>query len=137
MPTSSAWTPKRSTTETMPDILINQRNIAALTSVRPFAESQRNWRFRRCPYPRGLYTILVRSNGAAAGLQHAVLIGTTEVVQASDTSVGGTDGVMPVPETTPAHQFYAQLNDEIDLVLTELGNVSTTDVSVWANVEPA
>jgi hypothetical protein len=121
----------------MPDILINQRNIAALADVRPFGETNSNWRFRRCPYPRGLYTILVRSDGAAAGMRHSVLIGTTEVVQASDTSVGGTDGVMPVPETTPAHQFYAQLNDEIDLRLEELGNVATTDVSIWANVEPA
>jgi len=121
----------------MPDILIRQANIAALAAVRPFGETNSNWRFRRCPYPRGLYTILVRSDGAGGGLRHAVLIGTTEVVQASDTSVGGTDGVMPVPETTPAHQFYAQLNDEIDLVITELGNVATTDAMIWANVEPA
>jgi len=121
----------------MPDILIRQANIASLATVRPFAESQSNWRFRRCPYPRGLYTILLRSSGAAAGMDHSVLIGTTEVVQRSQTSVGGTDGVMPVPETTPAHQFYAEMNDEIDLVLFELGAVATTDVMIWANVEPA
>ena len=121
----------------MPDILIRQANIAALGTVRPFGETNSNWRFRRCPYPRGLYTILVRSDGAAGGLDHSVLIGTTEVVQRSATSVGGTDGVQPVPETTPAHQFYAGLNDEIDLVLFELGNVATTDAMIWANVEPA
>src|SRR6266496_1559851 len=116
----------------MPDILINQRNIAALSTVLPFSEGQANWRFRRCPYPRGLYTILVRSNGAAGGMKHAVLIGTTEVVQSSDTSVGGTDGVMPTPAgatAAPAHQFYADQGDEIVLQLTETGNVATTDVS--------
>lgn len=121
----------------MPDILIRQANIPALTTVRPFAENASNWRFRRCPYPRGLYTILVRSDGAAGGLEHAVLIGTTEVVQASSTSVGGVDGVMPVPETTPAHQFYAVGGDEVALEITELGNVSTSDAMIWANVEPA
>jgi hypothetical protein len=124
----------------MPDILIRNANLAALSITRPFAENQANWRFRRCPYERGLYTILVRSSGAAGGLQHAVLIGTTEVVQRSDTSAGGTDGIMPTPagaQACPAHQFYAAFNDEIVLELTETGNVATTDVMTWANVEPA
>lgn len=121
----------------MPDILIRQANITSGSIVRPFGENLSNWRFRRCPYPRGLYTILVRSDGAAGGLDHAVLIGTTEVVQRGQTSVGGTDGVMPVPETTPAHQFYAAMNDEVILELYETGAVSTTDAMIWANVEPA
>ncbi|MGH7180162.1 MAG: hypothetical protein ACREJC_22480 [Tepidisphaeraceae bacterium] len=124
----------------MPDILIRQANIAALSTVRPFAENNSNWRFRRCPYPRGLYTILVRSDGAAGVMSHAVLIGTTEVVQRSDTPIGLADGVMPTPAgatATPAHQFYAEAGDEIVLELTELGNVATTDVMIWANVEPS
>jgi hypothetical protein len=124
----------------MPDILIRQANIAALSTVRPFAENQANWRFRRCPYQRGLYTILVRSSGAAAVLDHAVLIGTTEVVQRGQTSSGGTDGIMPTPagaQATPAHQFFAEYGDEIVLELYETGNVATTDAMIWANVEPA
>jgi hypothetical protein len=122
----------------MPDILIRSANLAALSNIRPFDVV--NWKFRRCPYARGLYTILVRSSGAAGGLQHAVAIGTTEVVQKSDTSAGGTDGIMPTPAgatATPAHQFYANYNDEIILDLFETGNVATTDVMTWANVEPA
>lgn len=123
----------------MPDILIRVPNIAANAEVHPF-EDTRLWKFRRCPYPRGLYTILVRSDGAAGGLEHEVKIGTTEVVQRSDTSVGGTDGVMPTPagaNATPAHQFYAQYQDEIDLALFEAAGAATTDAMVWANVEPA
>ena len=124
----------------MPDILIRTPNVGALSTTRPLSETAANWRFRRCPYPRGLYTILVRHDGAAGGAQHAVLIGTTEVVQRSDTSAGGTDGVMPTPagaSATPAHQFYAAYNDEIILELYETGNVATTDFMTWANVEPA
>lgn len=124
----------------MPDILIRRANIAALATDLPFSETAANWRFRRCPYSRGLYTILVRHDGAAGGMKHAVLIGTTEVVQQSDTSAGGTDGVQPTPagaNATPAHQFYAEAGDEIILQLTETGNVATTDVMIWANVEPA
>jgi len=124
----------------MPDILIRQANIAAGATVRPLSETGANWRFRRCPYPRGLFTILVRHDGAAGGMQHAVLIGTTEVVQRSDTSAGGTDGVMPTPDGTtssPAHQFYASEGDEIILELYETGGAATTDVMIWANVEPA
>jgi hypothetical protein len=123
----------------MPDICINVRNIAALSNVKPF-ETARQWKFRRCPYPRGLYTILVKHDGAAAQMEHSVSIGTTEVVQRSDTPAGGTDGVIPTPAgatSCPAHQFYAQYNDEIILDLFETGNVATTDVSIWANVEPA
>lgn len=123
----------------MPDILIRVANIAASTSVKPF-EGTVQWKFRRCPYPRGLYTILVRSDGAAGGLQHEVKIGTTEVVQRSDTSVGGTDGLMPTPAgatATPAHQFYASYQDEIDLTLFETAAAATTDAMIWANVEPA
>lgn len=123
----------------MPDILIRVANIAANDEVHPFEET-RQWKFRRCPYERGLYTILVRSDGAAGGLQHEVKIGTTEVVQRSDTSVGGTDGVMPTPAgaaATPAHQFYATFNDEIDLALFETAAAATTDAMIWANVEPA
>lgn len=122
----------------MPDILIRSANLAAGANVRPFDVA--NWKFRRCPYQRGLYTILVRHDGAAGGLQFAVSIGTTEVVQRSDASAGGTDGVMPTPagaQATPAHQFYAQYNDEIILDLFETGAVATTDVMTWANVEPA
>lgn len=124
----------------MPDILVRSANIASGATVRPFGETAANWRFRRCPYTKGLYSILVRHDGAAGGMQHAVLIGTTEVVQRGDTSAGGTDGVMPTPagaQATPAHQFYANAGDEIILELYETGAVATTDVMIWANVEPA
>lgn len=124
----------------MPDILIRRANLGAASTDFPFGAAAANWRFSRCPYPKGLYTILVRSDGAAGGLQHSVLIGTTEVVQRSDTSVGGTDGVMPTPagaNATPAHQFYAEYNDEVILSLFETGGVATTDAMIWANVEPA
>lgn len=123
----------------MPDILIRVANIAANAEVHPF-EDTRIWKFRRCPYPKGLYTILARSDGAAGGLTHEVKIGTTEVVQRGDTSVGGTDGVMPTPagaNATPTHQFYANYNDEIDLALFEEAGAATTDVMIWASVEPA
>lgn len=119
----------------MPDILIRD-TLAANEKLRPFAESQQNWRFRRCPYPRGLYTILVRTTGAAGNVHHSVLIGTTEMVQRGQTSVGGTDGVMPTPEDTPAHQFYANQDDEIDLTIEETA-AATPAVMIWANVEPA
>lgn len=122
----------------MPDILIRSANLASGSNIRPF--DLVNWKFRRCPYQRGLYTVLVRHDGAAGGLQFAVSIGTTEVVQRSDASAGGTDGVMPTPagaQATPAHQFYAQYNDEVILDLFETGAVATTDVMTWANVEPA
>ena len=124
----------------MPDILIRQANIAANARVLPFGESGSNWKFRWCPYPRGLYTILIKSDGAAGGLQHTVQIGTTEVVQLSDTSVGGTDGVIPTPDganATPAHQFFAAQGDEVILELRETGGLATTDAMIWANVEPA
>ena len=123
----------------MPDILIRVPNIAANAEVHPF-EDTRLWKFRRCPYARGLYTILLVSDGAAGGMEHEVKIGTTEVVQRSDSSVGGTDGIMPTPagaSASPAHQFYAQYQDEIDLALFETAGAATTDVMVWANVEPA
>jgi len=124
----------------MPDIFINQRNIAAGTTVLPLGESQSNWKFRRCPYPRGEYIIGMRSDGAAAGMDARVTIGTTEILQRSPVSVGGTDGVMPTPDGTtsaPFIKFYAQYNDEIVLELIETGAVATTDVSIWAMVNPA
>lgn len=122
----------------MPDILVREV-LAANERYRPFAESERNWRFRKCPYPKGLYTILVRTSGAAGNVRHSVLIGTTEVVQRGETSVGGTDGVIPTPDgttSTPAHQFIADYNDEIDLLIEETA-AATPAVMVWANVEPA
>lgn len=126
----------------MPDILIRLANITALAERHPFEDRSPPWKFRFCPYERGLYTIGLISDGAAGGMQHEVKIGTTEVVQRSDTSVGGTDGIMPTPQgdaahAAPFHQFYAQKDDEIDLALFETGNVATTDVMIWANVEPA
>ncbi len=124
----------------MPDIQIRVPNLAVGATVRPFELATSLWKFRKCPYERGLYTILVRHDGAAGGLQHEVKIGTTEVVQRSDTSAGGTDGVMPTPagaQATPAHQFHAQYQDEVDLALFETGAVATTDAMIWANVEPA
>lgn len=118
----------------MPDILIREA-LAANERFRPFGEGERNWRFRRCPYVKGLYSILVRTTGAAGNVRHSVLIGTTEVVQRGETSVGGTDGIMPVPNDTPAHQFYANGGDEIDLLIEETAG-ATPSVMVWANVEP-
>ena len=121
----------------MPDILIRSV-LAANQELHPF-QTTRLWKFRRCPYSRGLYTILVKTTGAAANLEHEVKIGTTEVVQRSDTTVGGTDGVMPTPagaNSCPAHQFYAEYNDEIDLALFETA-AATPVAMIWANVEPA
>jgi hypothetical protein len=126
--------------------MYNVRNIAANGQVQVFDGGTQAgtlvgppWKFRRCPYGRGLYTVLLRSDGAAAGMDFSVQIGTTEVVQRSPVSVGGTDGVMPTPagaQAAPAHQFFAEAGDEVILTLFETGAVATTDVSVWANVEP-
>lgn len=124
----------------MPDILIRRALTAAIQTVLPFNEGEANWRFRRCPYPRGLYTILVRTTGAAGDIAHSVLIGTTEVVQRGDTSMGGTDGVMPTPagaNAAPAHQFIAEAGDEIVLQVDKRLAAGTPSVMVWANVEPA
>jgi hypothetical protein len=126
----------------MPDITIYLANIASGARLQPFDKDApvRPWAFRRCPYARGLYTILVRHDGAAGGLRISALIGTTEVVQEGVASAGGTDGVMPTPagaNATPAHQFYADGGDEVILNVLETGAVATTDVMIWANVEPA
>jgi hypothetical protein len=124
----------------VPDILIRRALTAAIQTVLPLNEGEANWRFRRCPYPRGLYTILVRTTGAAGDIAHSVLIGTTEVVQRGDTSMGGTDGVMPTPagaNATPAHQFIAEAGDEISLQIDKRLAAGTPSIMVWANVEPA
>lgn len=126
----------------MPDIMFRLANIASGAVLQPFDKDApiQQWKFRRCPYDRGLYTILARHDGAAGGARLSVQIGTTEVVQESDISAGGTDGVIPTPagaQATPAHQFFASGGDEIVLVIKETGGVATTDVMVWANVEPA
>lgn len=124
----------------MPDILIRRAFTAAVQKVLPFGENESNWRFRRCPYTRGLYTILIRTTGAAGDIAHAVLIGTTEVVQRGDTSMGGTDGVQPTPagaNATPAHQFFAAAGDEIILEVEKRLAAGTPSVMIWANVEPA
>jgi len=121
----------------MPDICIRQANIAAGATVRPFDVS--NWRFRKCPYTKGRYTIGLRQSGAAGVLQYAILIGTTEVVQRSDASAAAADGVMPTPDGTtssPFHMFDADYQDEIILELYEVGAVATTDVMIWASCEP-
>ena len=126
----------------MPDLLIAIRNIAA-GAERHALEDARPWKFRFCPYDRGRYTIGLISNGAVGGMQHQIFIGTTEVVARSDTTIGGTDGVIPTPNggaatnTAPFHTFVAERDDEVDLVLFETGAVATTDVMIWANVEPA
>lgn len=123
----------------MPDIMIRTANIASGATVRPFSDSQANWAFRRCPYKRGRYSVGLVHDGAAGGLQAEINIGTTKILQRSDVSAGGTDGVMPTPDGTqarPFHVFDANFNDEIDLVLFETGAVATTDVMTWANVVP-
>jgi len=125
----------------MPDLLLRVANIAAGAERHPL-EDVRPWKFRFCPYAKGRYTIGLISDGAAGGMQHEIKIGTTEVVQRSDTTVGGTDGVIPTPygaaaaNTAPFHSFTADYNDEIDLALFETGAVATSDVMIWASVEP-
>lgn len=125
----------------MPDITVRVPNVASGSTTRPFAEgAATTWKYRRCPYQKGLYTILGRHDGSAGGLQWEIKVGTQEVLQRSDMSAGGTDGVIPTPAgatATPAHQFYASFNDEIDVALFETGAVATTDIMIWANVEPA
>lgn len=119
--------------------MINQRNIAASSTVRPFSEAQSNWVFRRCPYQRARYSIGMRSDGAAAGMDAEITIGTTKFLQRSPISVGGTDGVMPTPDGTtsaPFHVFDAAYQDEIDLALIETAAAATTDVSIWASCIP-
>lgn len=130
----------------MPEILIRVANIAANAEVHPF-EDTRLWKYRRCPnaYVNGaLYEIAVISDGAAGGLTHEIKIGTTEVVQRGDTTVGGTDGVMPVLDlgggaganTAPVHRFRAAPDDEVDLALFEEAAAATTDVMIAARVTP-
>ncbi|HXI65711.1 MAG TPA: hypothetical protein VNH14_14525 [Gemmatimonadales bacterium] len=126
----------------MPDILIYQANIGANSVTQPLDKDApiQAWKFRRCPYAKGLYTIMGRHDGAAGGVRMSIQIGTTEVLQESALSAGGTDGVMPTPagaNAAPAHQFLADYNDEIVLTIKETGGVATSDVMLWVNVEPA
>src|SRR5919198_3590449 len=121
----------------MPDIMIRQKDIPANSTVRPFADSNANWAFRRCPYTKGRYSVGLGHDGAAGGLQAEINIGTTKVLQRSDVSAGGTDGVMPTVDGSQARPFQvfdANFNDEIDLVLFETGAVATTDCMIWASV---
>lgn len=124
----------------MPDIFIHLQNIASGATVRPFSEASSNWAYRRCPFPRGAYTIALVHDGAAGGLEAECSIGTSKVLQRSDVSAGGTDGVMPTFDGTQARpftDFFAEFNDEIDLVLFETGAVATTDCMIWARVKEA
>ncbi len=125
----------------MPDFMLRVANLAA-GAERHLLEDVRPWKFRFCPYTKGRYTIGLIHDGAVGGLQHEIKIGTTEVVQRSDTTLGGTDGVIPTPygavaaNTAPFHQFDADRDDEVDLAVFETGAVATTDVMLWASVIP-
>jgi hypothetical protein len=125
----------------MPDLMLRVANIAA-GAERHLLEDVRPWKFRFCPYTKGRYTIGLISDGAVGGMQHEIKIGTTEVVQRSDTTIGGTDGVIPTPygaaatNTAPFHQFDADRDDEVDLAVFETGAVATTDIMLWASVVP-
>lgn len=126
----------------MPDLLLRVANIAS-GAERHILEDVRPWKFRFCPYDRGRYTIGLIHNGAVGGIQFQIFIGTTEVVARSDMTLGGTDGVIPTPNggaasnTAPFHTFIAERDDEVDVAVFETGAVATTDVMMWANVEPA
>jgi len=126
----------------MPDITRRVANIAAAAERHPFEDVNPPWKFRFCPYTKGRYSVGVISDGAAGGLQMAIQIGTTEVVQRSDVTVGGTDGVIPTPygaaaaNTAPFFTFDADKDDEVDLALFETGAVATTDAMIWASVTP-
>jgi len=126
----------------VPDLTRRVANIAAAAERHPFEDVNPPWKFRFCPYTKGRYSIGVISDGAAGGLQMAVQIGTTEVVQRSDVTVGGTDGVIPTPygaaaaNTAPFFTFDADKDDEVDLALFETGAVATTDAMLWASVVP-
>lgn len=90
------------------------------------------WRYRKAPY-RGLVTLLIASSIAGSTVQ--VLSGAQEVVQSgSALQVAAAATTLPVPFTTPVHQFMAQYDDEITapVTLTGAGNAL-----VWANIEPA
>ena len=125
----------------MPDLMLRVANIA-VGAERHLLEDVRPWKFRFCPYTKGRYTIGLISDGAVAGFQHEIKIGTTEVVQRSDTTIGGTDGVIPTPygavaaNTAPFHVFDADRDDEVDLAGFETGGVATTDIMLWASVVP-
>lgn len=119
----------------MPDVAL-RRTLAANETATPLDEAGLRWPFRRCPYTRGRYTVLMICTGAAGGQAARISIGTTKVLEQSAISVGATDGVLPVPFTAPAFQFDANRDDEVVLELLELGGVATTDVMLWVNVEP-
>lgn len=125
----------------MPDLMLRVANIAS-GAERHLLEDVRPWKFRFCPYTKGRYTIGLIHDGAVGGIQHEIKIGTTEVVQRSDTTLGGTDGVIPTPygavaaNTAPFHVFDADKDDEVDLAVFETGAVATTDVMLWASVVP-
>lgn len=125
----------------MPDLMLRVANIAA-GAERHLFEDVRPWKFRFCPYTKGRYTVGLISDGAVGGIQHEIKIGTTEVVQRSDTTIGGTDGVIPTPygaaapNTAPFHTFDANKDDEVDLAVFETGAVATSDIMLWASVVP-
>ena len=115
----------------MPDLMLRVANIAA-GAERHFFEDVRPWKFRFCPYTKGQYTIGLISDGAVGGFQHEIKIGTTEVVQRSDTTPYGAAAA----NTAPFHTFTADKDDEVDLAGFETGAVATTDIMIWASVTP-
>jgi hypothetical protein len=113
----------------MPD-LYSTTTLTANQRFRPLT----NWRYRRLPY-RAQVTMLARTTGASGNVQQTVTTGTTETLQRSPVSVGGTSGVLPTHFTVPVHSFVGDAGDEIDWLIEETA-AATPVVDLVINVEP-
>jgi hypothetical protein len=112
----------------MPDFTWSIALTANQLDSRPLA----NWKYRRLPFPAAV-TIMQRATGVSA--RETLDAGAQNLKQKSNVHGGGTAGNVPIPQTTPVIQFYADAGDEVIISNDEVGGLTPT-VDGYINVEP-
>lgn len=112
----------------MPDFTWSIALTANQLDSRPLA----NWKYRRLPFPAAV-TIMQRATGVSA--RETIDAGAQNLKQKSNVHGGGTAGNVPIPQTSPVVQFFAEPGDEIIISNDEVGGLTPT-VDGYINVEP-
>ncbi len=114
----------------MPALQVTQALTANQRGYNPLA----NWQYQYAPY-RALVRIGMNTTGAAGTVDAAIFTGSTNILERSDVSVGGTAGVMPAPLNVPYIEFLVEPGDRITVQIDETAGATPT-VNFFCAIDP-
>lgn len=110
------------------------QKVQALTANQRGYNPLAGWQYEYAPF-RAMVRVGVNHTGASGSVQGSSFTGSTNVLERSPLSAGGTAGVMPAPLNVPYLEWVVEPGDRVSFLIDETAGATPT-VNFHCAIDP-